>query len=67
MPFPSDCFDAETLNLMRRAFDAAWEETEYALANNTFDPTGLRKMMALTIMTAVETVSAIPSASKSWH
>jgi hypothetical protein len=53
MPFPTDRFDAETLDLMSRAFDAAWEETEYALANNTFDPTGLRRMMAVRIMVAV--------------
>jgi hypothetical protein len=28
------------LDLMNRVFDAAWEEAEYALANNTFDPPG---------------------------
>jgi hypothetical protein len=53
MPFASDRYDPETLNLMSRAFDAAWEETEYALANNNFDPTGLRTMMAVRIMAAV--------------
>ena len=53
MPFPTDCFDAETLGLMTRAFDAAWEEAEYALASNTFDPAGLRRLMAVRIMAAV--------------
>lgn len=53
MPFPTDCFDAETLGLMTRAFDAAWEEVEYALASNAFDPDGLRRLMALRIMAAV--------------
>ena len=27
MPFPTEHFDAETLALMRKAFDAAWEES----------------------------------------
>jgi hypothetical protein len=38
---------------MTRAFDAAWEEVEYALASNAFDPDGLRRLMALRIMAAV--------------
>ena len=53
MPFPKDCYGPETLGLMTQAFDAAWEEAEYALASNTFDPTGLRRLMALKIMAAV--------------
>ena len=53
MPFPKDCYDPETLGLMTQAFGAAWEEAEYALASNTFDPTGLRRLMALKIMAAV--------------
>jgi hypothetical protein len=53
MPFPKDCYDAETLGLMTHAFDAAWEEAEYALASNAFDPTALRKLMAVRIMAAV--------------
>ena len=53
MVFPSDCPDAETLDLMTKAFDAAWEEAEYALASSTFNPTGLRRLMALRIMAAV--------------
>ncbi len=40
MTFPTDCYDPETLGLMARAFDAAWGEVEFALASNTFDPTG---------------------------
>jgi hypothetical protein len=53
MPFPRDCYGPETLGLMTQAFDAAWVEVEYALASNTFDPTGLRRLMALKIMAAV--------------
>jgi hypothetical protein len=53
MIFPTDCFDAETLGLMTQAFDAAWGEAEYALASNTFDPAGLRRLMAVKIMAAV--------------
>ena len=53
MPFPKDCYGPETLGLMTQAFDAAWEEAEYALASNTFDSTGLRRLMALKIMAAV--------------
>ena len=41
------------LALMTNAFDAAWEEVEDALASNAFDPTGLRRLMALRIMAAV--------------
>jgi hypothetical protein len=37
MPFPKDCYGPETLGLMTQAFDAAWEEAEYALASNTFE------------------------------
>ena len=53
MPFPEDCYGPETLGLMTQAFDAAWEEAEYALASNTFDPTGLRRLLALKIMAGV--------------
>ena len=53
MSFPKDCYDPETLGLMTKAFEAAWQEAEYALANSTFDPTGLRRLMALRIMAAV--------------
>jgi hypothetical protein len=53
MPFPSDCYDPKTLGRMTQAFDAAWEEAEYALASNNFDPAALRRLMALRIMAAV--------------
>ena len=53
MIFPSDCFDAETLDLMGQAFDAAWEEVGLALASNDDNPTALRKLMAVRIMAAV--------------
>ena len=52
MPFPKNCHDPETLGLMTKAFDAAWEEAEYALASS-INPTGLRRLMALRIMAAV--------------
>ena len=53
MEFPSDCFDAETLGLMKKAFDAAWEEVGFALASKDDNPTALRKLMAVRIMAAV--------------
>ena len=53
MVFPRECYDAETLDLMTRALDAAWDEVELALASNTFDATGLRTVMAVRIMAAV--------------
>lgn len=31
MPFPADHYDPETLALMRKAFDAAWQEVSFAL------------------------------------
>lgn len=53
MPSPRDCYDPEMLALMTEAFNGAWQEAEYALANSTFDPTGLRTMMSVRIMAAV--------------
>lgn len=53
MPFPTDAFDAATLALMRKAFDAAWEEAAFALVREDKDLTALRAMMALRIMKAV--------------
>jgi hypothetical protein len=50
MPFPGD-YDPETLTLMGRAFDNAWQVVE--ARNLTDDPILLRKIMALRIMTAV--------------
>jgi hypothetical protein len=49
MAFPSGCYDPETLHVMTYAFDAAWNEAEYALASNNFDPAGLRRLIAIRI------------------
>jgi hypothetical protein len=53
MAFPRECYDPETLDLMTRALDAAWEEVEVMLATNTVDPTGVRSVMSVRIMVAV--------------
>jgi hypothetical protein len=53
MPFLADHFDAETLALMRKAFDAAWEEIGFALARKGTDPLAVRTMMSVRIMAAV--------------
>ncbi len=53
MAFPTGHYDAETIALMTKAFDAAWDETEYVWASNDFDPDGARRLMALRIMAAV--------------
>ena len=53
MPFPRDCYDPETLCLMTKAFDAAWEEVGFALVNEDVTPAALRKIMAVRIMAAV--------------
>jgi hypothetical protein len=53
MPFPNDCYDPETLRLMTKAFDAAWEEVGFALINEDITPTALRTLMAMRIMAAV--------------
>ena len=53
MPFPRDCYDPETLGLMTKAFDAAWEEVGFALVNEDVTSTALRQIMALRIMAAV--------------
>jgi hypothetical protein len=53
MPFPTECYDPETLGLMTQAFNAAWQDAEYALASESFDPTEVRALMASTIMAAV--------------
>jgi hypothetical protein len=52
-PMPTSSFDAETLDLMSRAFGAAWEEVGFALVNKDVDLTELRTMMAVRIMAAV--------------
>jgi hypothetical protein len=64
---PTSSFDAETLDLMSRAFEAAWEEVGFALANKDADLTALRTMMAVKIMAAVAMASAIPTGSLSWR
>ena len=53
MPFPRERYDAETLDLMSEALDAAWEEAEYALASESFDPAEVRRLMSIRIMAAV--------------
>jgi hypothetical protein len=53
MPFPTDHFDAETLALMRKAFDAVWEEVGFALARKVTHPTAIRILMSVRIMAAV--------------
>ncbi len=53
MGFPKHNYDPQTLALMRSAFDAAWEEIEYALAGSQLNPTELRTAMAFRIMLAV--------------
>ena len=53
MAFPRECYDPETLDLMTRAFDAAWDEVGLVLASNTIDPTGLRTVMSVRIIVAV--------------
>lgn len=54
MPFPTDHFDADTLALMTKAFDAAWEEIGFALAmQDVVEPMAIRTLMSVRIMTAV--------------
>ena len=53
MIFPREHFTPETLDLMTWAFDAAWEEVEFALARQDGNPTALRTLMAVRIMAAV--------------
>jgi hypothetical protein len=64
MMFPPDCFDAETLNLMSRAFDAAWDEVGFALANKDVNPTALRALMAVRIMAEVRDGERDPESLK---
>jgi hypothetical protein len=52
-PMPTSSFDAETLDLMSRAFEVAWEEVGFALANKDADLTAFRSMMAVRIVAAV--------------
>ena len=52
-PFGKDGFDPETLAIMTKAFDAAWEEVGFSLAMRDVDPTAVRTMMSVRIMAAV--------------
>ena len=54
MGFPKHDYDPKTLDLMRSAFDAAWEEIEYALAGSKLNPSKLRTAMVARIMLAVK-------------
>jgi hypothetical protein len=53
MPFPADCYDLETLQLMGRALDGAWGEAVNIMRGRSRDLAGLRTIMAIKIMTAV--------------
>ena len=46
-------YTPDMLDLMTWAFDAAWEDVEFALAKTDANPTALRALMAVRIMTAV--------------
>ncbi len=49
MSFSEECYGPETLDLITRALDAAWDEVGFALV----DRQALRTVMALRIMAAV--------------
>lgn len=55
MQLPShSSFDADTLAMMGRVCDQAWEEAQRRLSFPTSgDPTGLRNLVALRVMAAV--------------
>jgi hypothetical protein len=54
MQLPSHAFDAETVAMMGRLVDEAWEEAQCSLSfPEAGDPTGLRNLVALRIMAAV--------------
>jgi hypothetical protein len=53
MPFPRECYDLETLDLMTRALDAAWDEVELGGIGKVVDPPGLRTVMEVRIIAAV--------------
>ena len=52
MPFPTDHYDPEAA-LMRKAFDAAWQEVGFALTRIGTDPTAVHTLMSVSIMAAV--------------
>ncbi len=51
MPFPSDCYDPETLDLMTRALDAAWNAV--MMRRQDSDHPALHTLMEIKIMSAV--------------
>ena len=51
MDLPKEGLDSETLELIAKALDAAWEEV--AVVNNDANSTALRALMAARIMAAV--------------
>jgi hypothetical protein len=54
MQLPSHSFDAETVAMMGRVCDEAWEEAQCRLSfPKSGDPTGLRNLVALRVMAAV--------------
>ena len=53
MIFPKEYYTPDMLDLMTWAFDAAWEDVEFALAKTDANPSALRTLMAVRIMTAV--------------
>jgi hypothetical protein len=53
MAFPRECYDLETLDMMTRALDAAWEEVDLAGLSKVVDPPGFRTVMEVRILAAV--------------
>ena len=62
MGFPKHDYDPRTLALMRSAFDASWEEIEYALAGSKLNLTELRTTMVARILLAVNDGERDPDA-----
>jgi len=51
---PPHSFDAETVAMMGRVCDEAWEQARSRLSSPTAaDPTGLRNLVAVRVMAAV--------------
>ena len=54
MQLPPHSFDAETVAMMGRVCDEAWEQARSRLSSPTAaDPTGLRNLVAVRVMAAV--------------
>jgi len=51
MPFPSDCYDPERLDLMTRALDVAWNAV--VMRRHESDRAALHTRMEIRIMAAV--------------